>query len=148
MKIIIRLPRIRKNAWIHNFSLTITFQFLFHFRDRSRLLLFNDVLFAQEIPKKLIPVCMDYDVTFRDCWKSKVISVKLVWNHCETSRRYIKIHGPQPLDPAPNIFLLWIKTFGVKIRPAVKTSYLFHELEEMKSWYCEIIVTCENTCSR
>ena len=40
---------------------TITFQFLFQFRIRRFLLLFNWVLFAQEIPQKLILLCMDYD---------------------------------------------------------------------------------------
>ena len=39
-------------------------QYLFHFRGRKRLLLFND-LFAQEIPKDLILLCIDYDVAFR-----------------------------------------------------------------------------------
>ena len=28
-------------------------------------------------------------------------------------------------------------TFGVKIRPALKKSNLFHKLEEIKSWYCK-----------
>ena len=43
---------------------TITFQFLFHFRCRRRLL-FNGVLFAQEIQKELILLFMDYDVGHR-----------------------------------------------------------------------------------
>ena len=46
--------------------------------------------------------------------------------------RYIKIHSPRALDPTP-YFLYRIKTSAVKIRPALKKSYLFHELEEMKS---------------
>ena len=55
MKIIITLPYISKIAsfQIYIFLSTITFQFLFHFRGRRRLLLFNGVLFAQEIPKEL-----------------------------------------------------------------------------------------------
>ena len=44
---------------------TITFQFLVHFRGRRRLLLFNGILFAQEIPKGLTLLCMDYDEAFR-----------------------------------------------------------------------------------
>ena len=43
----------------------ITFQFLFHFRGRRRLFLFNGFLFLQEIPKELILLCMDSDVAFR-----------------------------------------------------------------------------------
>ena len=38
----------------------ITFQFLFPFRRQTRLLLFNGVLFAQEILKELILLFMDY----------------------------------------------------------------------------------------
>ena len=62
MKIIITLPHIRKTAFfqIYLFLSTITYQFLFHFGGRGYLLSFNDVLFAQEIPKELL--CMDYDV--------------------------------------------------------------------------------------
>ena len=37
----------------------------------------------------------------------------------------------------PRTFLHWIKISGVKIRSALKKSYLFHELEDIKSWYCE-----------
>ena len=50
---------------MHIFLSTITFQFLFHFRGRRRLLLFNGVLFAQEIRKELILLRMDYNVAFR-----------------------------------------------------------------------------------
>ena len=39
-----------KKKSIYIFLSTITLQFLFHFRGRKRLLLFNGVLFAQEIP--------------------------------------------------------------------------------------------------
>ena len=47
------------------FLSTITFQFLFHFRGGRRLPLFNGVFFAQEIPKELIPLSVDYDVALR-----------------------------------------------------------------------------------
>ena len=43
----------------------MTFQFLFLFRGRRRLFLSNGVLFAQEIAKELIVLCMDYDVALR-----------------------------------------------------------------------------------
>ena len=58
------LPHIRKTASfkIYNFRSTLKFQFLIHFRGRRRLPLFNGVLFAQEIPKELILLFMDYDV--------------------------------------------------------------------------------------
>ena len=36
----------------------------------------------------------------------------------------------------------------MKIRPAIKQSCLFRELEDMKSWYYKIIITCENNYSR
>ena len=67
MKIIITLSHIRKTAsfYLYIFLSTITFQFLFHFRGQRRLLLFNGVLFAQEILKELILLCMDYDVAFK-----------------------------------------------------------------------------------
>ena len=71
---------------------------------------------------------MDYDVALRI---ESVESQK--YNHCKTSRRYIKILGPRPLYT----FLHWIKTSGVKIKPALKKSCLFHELEDMEIWYCE-----------
>ena len=53
------------NSIIYIFLSTITFQFLFQFRGQRRLLLVNGVLFAQEIPKESILLCMDYDVAFR-----------------------------------------------------------------------------------
>ena len=66
MKIIITLSHVRKTAFLKNISLSIiTFQFLFHFKDRRRLLLSNDVLFDQEILKELILSCTDYDVALR-----------------------------------------------------------------------------------
>ena len=83
-----------------------------------------------KLPKKLILLCMDYDMT---CWKSKVISNVTV----KLRERYIKIYVPRPLDPDFHSFLHWTKTSGVKIRPAFKKSYLFPELEDMKSWYWE-----------
>ena len=63
MQIIITLPDTRKTAFLKIciFLSTITFQFLFHFRGQMRFLL-NRVLFAQEIPKELIILCMSYDV--------------------------------------------------------------------------------------
>ena len=95
MKIIFVLPHTRITA-----SLTITFQFLFHFRGRRRLLFFIGVLFAQEIPTELILVSMDYDVA---------LSLENVENykyyHCKTSREYIKIQGPRPLDSGSHTFL-------------------------------------------
>ena len=39
--------------------------------------------------------------------------------------RYIKIYGPWPLDPGPHALLYLIKTV-VKIRPALKKSYLMN----------------------
>ena len=64
MKIIITLPHIRKTCLFktYTFLSTITFQFSFDVRGWMYLLLFNAVLFAQEIPKELILLCMDYDV--------------------------------------------------------------------------------------
>ena len=61
------IPHLRKPAFFQTyvFPSTKTFQFLFHFRGRRRLLLFNGVLFAQEIPKELILLCTDYDVALR-----------------------------------------------------------------------------------
>ena len=43
------------------FLSTLTFQFLFHFRGRRSLLLFNGFLFAQEFPKQLILLRMDLE---------------------------------------------------------------------------------------
>ena len=37
----------------------------FHFRGGTRYFLFNGIVFAQEIPKKLILLCIDYDVALR-----------------------------------------------------------------------------------
>ena len=51
------------NIHIYIFS-TITFQFS-NFICRRHLLLFNGVLFAQETPKELILLCMDYDIALR-----------------------------------------------------------------------------------
>ena len=63
----IALPLIRKTAslWIYIFLSTITFAFLFPFRGQRRLLLFNSTLFAQEIPKEIVLLCMDYDMPLR-----------------------------------------------------------------------------------
>ena len=47
------------------FFSTITFQFLFHFRGQDVFLFFNDILFAQETPKKLILLYVNYDVVLR-----------------------------------------------------------------------------------
>ena len=43
----------------------MTFQFLFHFRYRRHLLLFNGVLFAQKNSMELILLCIDCDVALR-----------------------------------------------------------------------------------
>ena len=81
MEIIITLPHIRKTASFQTciFLSTITFQFLFHFRGQRHLLLFNDTLFAQEISKELILLCMDYDRALRlenvESQKQEVISL-------------------------------------------------------------------------
>ena len=65
MKIIITLPHISKTACFskHFVLSTIGFQFLFNFRGRKCLLLFNGVLVTQEM--ELILLCMDYDVAIR-----------------------------------------------------------------------------------
>ena len=70
MKIImphIILCHIIKTAsfWIYTFLSAITFQFLLHFRGRKHLPIFNDVLFAQEFPEKLILLWMNYDAALR-----------------------------------------------------------------------------------
>ena len=68
MTIIIILLYVRKTFFFfltYIFLSTITFQSLFHFKGRRRLLLFNGVLFAQKILNKLILLCMDYDVALR-----------------------------------------------------------------------------------
>ena len=46
-------------SYYHNISVFI------HVRGWRHLLLFNGVWFAQEIPKELILLCMDYDVALR-----------------------------------------------------------------------------------
>ena len=67
MKIIFTLDYIKKTTSfkIYIFLFTTTFQFSFPFRDRRRLLLFNGVLSAQESPKELMLLCMNYDVVLR-----------------------------------------------------------------------------------
>ena len=58
----------KKNCFFLNiyiFLFTITFQFLFHFRCWRRPPYFNDILFALEIPKDLILLCVDYDIVLR-----------------------------------------------------------------------------------
>ena len=57
--------------------------------------------------------------------------------HCKTLRRYIIIHGPLTLEPGFHALLHEIKAFGGKIIPPLKKSFLFHELKDMKSWYCD-----------
>ena len=53
------------NSITYIFLSTITFQFLFQFRSQRRLLLFNGILFAQEVPKESVLLCMGYDVALR-----------------------------------------------------------------------------------
>ena len=66
------------------------------------------------------------------CWESKVIS-----NIAAKLRRSIQnSQSPVPL-PWHQYFLHWIKSSGVKIRPALKNRYLFHEPEDLNSRYCE-----------
>ena len=72
---------------------------------------------------------MDYDVALR---LENVESQNNKQYHCKISR-YIKIYGPWLLDPSAYTFLHWIKAAGVKIRTALKKTYLFHELEDMKN---------------
>ena len=57
----------KKNCFFLNiyFSFYDKFQFLFHFKAQSRILLFNGVLFVPEIPKELILLCLYYDVALR-----------------------------------------------------------------------------------
>ena len=62
MKIIIILRHLRKTASFSFYHRYFRFYFTIEVR---RLLLFNGVLFAQEIPKELILLCMDYDIVFR-----------------------------------------------------------------------------------
>ena len=62
MKTIITIPHTKKTVLFKRILFTIIFQFTFHFRGRKRLLLFNGVLLAQDIPKELILLCMDYDI--------------------------------------------------------------------------------------
>ena len=47
---------------IYIFMSAKAFQFLFHFIGRKRLLLFNGLLFAQNISEEINSTCMDYDV--------------------------------------------------------------------------------------
>ena len=96
MKIIFVLPHTRITA-----SLTITFQFLFHFRGRRRLLLFIGALFAQEIPKELILVSMDYDVALR---LENVESYKYYTVKLRGSISKFKVPGPS--IPAPILFYI------------------------------------------
>ena len=56
-------------------------QFLFHFRGGRRLLLFNGILFAQEILKELILLCMDY---YETLWLENIESKKV--NTLKTTR--------------------------------------------------------------
>ena len=49
-----------------------------------------------------------------------------------------KFTVPGSSTPASILFFCcWIKISGLKERPALEKSYLFHELEDMKSWYCK-----------
>ena len=129
MRIIITLLLLFKYIFLS----TITFHFLFHFRVWRCLLLFNGALFPQKAPSELILLSMDYDVALRlgnvESQKSKVISLK---NFEEV---YQNLRSPAP-QPQPPYFFTLNKDSGVKIRPGLKKSYLFHELEDMKSWYC------------
>ena len=43
------------------------------------------------------------------------------------------MYGPRTLDLSPHTFLHCMKISGVKTRSVLKKSYLFHELEDMKS---------------
>ena len=62
----IALAHMKKCFFLNIFFLSTTiFQFLFHFKGQRRLLLFNDVLFAQEILEKLILLTMDYEGALR-----------------------------------------------------------------------------------
>ena len=67
MKIISILLHIRKitSFYIYSFCSVIIVQFLFRFRGRRRLLLFNGVLFTQEILNETILLRMDYNVAHR-----------------------------------------------------------------------------------
>ena len=137
MKIIITLSHIRKTVSfkIFIFLSTIKLKFSFHFRGRMRLLLFNGVLFAQEIPKEWILLCMDYDVEIR----LKAKSNKLY--HCKNSRRYIKIDGHRPLDPST-------RTSGEKIRSELNSHICFMNKRTWKADIAKITITWKNSYSR
>ena len=70
---------------------------MFHFRDRRRLILSNDVLFAPEIPKELILLGMDYDVALR-LENLKVISIISLKNFEEVFQNS-RSSAPQPWLP-------------------------------------------------
>ena len=93
------------------------------------LLLYNGVLFAQEISKELFILCLDYEKG----WKSKVIS------NITVKRRVIsKLTVPSTSTLVPILSIHWIKSSEVKTRPVLKKkSYFFHELGDKKSWYYE-----------
>ena len=44
-----------------------------------------------------------------------------------------------PINPGPHAFLHWRKTSGVKTRPTLKESYLFHKLEVSFFSKCSIL---------
>ena len=128
----------KKNCFfflIFIFLSTIKLKFLFHFRGRMRLLLFNGILFAQEIPKKWILLCMDYDVELR----LKVKSNKLY--HCKNSRRYIKIDGLRLLEPSTH-------TSGEKIRSELNSHICFMNKRTWKADIAKIIITWKSSYSR
>ena len=56
---------LQKLLFLSTKTFQILFQILLFQRGRRRLLLFNGVLFPQEILKELILLCMDYDVPLR-----------------------------------------------------------------------------------
>ena len=78
------------------------FFFYYYYFLVKHILHFNSVLFAQKIRKELILLCMDYDVRLG----KKMLKIKSnKYYHRKTLRRYIKIHGPWPLDLNPHTFL-------------------------------------------
>ena len=106
---------------------------------RRRLLLCVVVLFAQQIPKELILLYMDGVAFTLENVESQGIS-----------NITVKLRGgiSKFTVPGPFTFLHRIKSSGVKIRPALKKSYLFHKLEDMKADIAKIIITCEKNYSR